>query len=103
MANHLPLNQPTPRMPAPLRVGMALLCGIPALWAANITIDLDVGVRMRDGTTLSTNIFRPDASGRFPVLLSRTPYDKGGRLTEFANKAVQRGYCVVIQDTRGRF
>ena len=64
----------------------------------------DVAVKMRDGTILYADIYRPTASGRFPVLLSRTPYVKdGGWYADFANKAVQRGYCVVIQNTRGRY
>jgi len=31
---------------------------------------------MRDGVVLSANVFRPDAPGRFPVIVVRTPYGK---------------------------
>jgi putative CocE/NonD family hydrolase len=65
--------------------------------------ELDVKVTMRDGIRLSTNIYRPDASGRFPVLLMRTPYDNGGIKNTGAHFYAQRGYVVVVQDTRGRF
>jgi putative CocE/NonD family hydrolase len=61
-----------------------------------------VAVKMRDGVTLHADIYRPKAEGRFPVLLERTPYNKGGG-TEFGLKAASRGYVVIFQDTRGRF
>ena len=35
-------------------------------------------VTMRDGTVLRANITRPDVTGRFPVLIERTPYNKEG-------------------------
>ena len=31
---------------------------------------------MRDGTVLAMDLIRPDAPGRYPVVLVRTPYDK---------------------------
>ncbi len=40
--------------------------------------ELDVKVTMRDGVRISTNIYRPDAVGTFPVLLARSPYGNGG-------------------------
>ena len=40
--------------------------------------ELDMKVTMRDGVRLSTNIYRPDAEGKFPTLLVRTPYGNGG-------------------------
>ena len=53
---------------------------------------------------LYADVYRPDAPGRFPVLVIRTPYDKGAdnALTEKAYFP-PRGYVVVVQDTRGRF
>ena len=41
-----------------------------------ITIELDVPVPMRDGTMLRADIYRPAAEGIYPVLLSRSPYNK---------------------------
>ncbi len=63
--------------------------------------ELDVKVTMRDGVRLSTNIYRPDASGKFPVLLMRTPYGNGREGNRDGHFFAQRGYAVVIQDTRG--
>ncbi len=68
----------------------------------NVIEELDVKVTMRDGVRLSTNIYRPDAPGKFPVLLTRSPYGNGGKGNRFAHSFVKRGYVVVAQDTRGR-
>jgi uncharacterized protein len=67
--------------------------------ALGIISENDIEVSMRDGVVLRANVFRPDADGRFPALLMRTPYGKpaGG----FA-RYVRSGYVVVTQDTRGR-
>ncbi|MGB9310599.1 MAG: CocE/NonD family hydrolase [Candidatus Acidiferrales bacterium] len=67
-----------------------------------ITVERNVRVKMRDGVTLRADIYRPKAEGKFPVLLTRTPYDKQWQI-EFALKAVPRGYVVIAQDTRGRY
>src|SRR3989475_4197215 len=67
-------------------------------------IDKDVPMRTRDGVTLRADVYRPDAAGRHPVLLSRLPYDKNGRRRPGdIDPFVERGYVVIIQDTRGRF
>ncbi len=60
-----------------------------------------------DGTRLSIRIFRPAGSGAdspVPVLLQRTPYGKPEDVTEraLAPKAIERGYAVAYEDTRGR-
>ena len=81
----------------------------------------DVMVPMRDGVKLATDIYYPvkdgaPAPGKFPVLVSRTPYGKNptpppdGTMTpEQQNRQnpatyfASRGYVVVLQDCRGRF
>lgn len=70
-----------------------------------VTVQLDVPARMRDGTPLLANIYRPAAGGPFPVLLTRLPYGKDLPLgTNYLNplKAARQGYLVVVQDVRGR-
>jgi putative CocE/NonD family hydrolase len=57
---------------------------------------------MRDGVVLRADVYRPDADGKFPVLLQRTPYNKAGEF-DFGLKAAARGYVVVVQDVRGRY
>jgi putative CocE/NonD family hydrolase len=81
----------------------------------------DVMVPMRDGMKLATDIYYPakdgaPVTGKFPVLVSRTPYGKNptpppdGTMTpEQQNRQnpatyfASRGYVVVLQDCRGRF
>jgi putative CocE/NonD family hydrolase len=67
-----------------------------------VRIETSVRTTMRDGVALVSDIYRPDADGRFPVLLQRTPYD---RLREFkeGHDLARHGYVVIIQDVRGRF
>lgn len=69
-----------------------------------VLVDKDLPMRTRDGLTLYADVYRPDAPGRFPVLVVRTPYDKSQdmALTE-KDYFPSRGYVVVVQDTRGRF
>lgn len=43
---------------------------------AGVRFDRDVAVTVRDGTTLRANVFRPEAEGRYPVLLCAQPYGK---------------------------
>jgi putative CocE/NonD family hydrolase len=67
----------------------------------SLKIDFDVRVKMRDGVELSADLYRPDAEGKFPVILNRTPYTKTGQLTT-ARYFVARGYVFVAMDVRGR-
>ena len=48
-------------------------------------------MKTRDGVTLRADIYRPAGEGNFPVLLTRTPYNKDG-IADFARKAAARGY-----------
>ena len=60
-----------------------------------------VKVAMRDGVTLVHDAVMPDAPGKFPVILVRTPYGRKGQAPLGAFYAV-RGYVYVVQDARGR-
>src|ERR1700746_3649934 len=66
---------------------------------------MDVSVPMRDGVVLRADILLPIAEGKFPALIYRTPYGKHFALREYKTfqKAVARGYAVVVQDVRGRY
>jgi putative CocE/NonD family hydrolase len=67
-----------------------------------VVVEKDVGVPMRDGLELATDIYRPDAEGTFPVILVRTPYKK--EMNELqAMYFARRGYVYAVQDCRGRF
>lgn len=73
--------------------------------APAIVTEKDVSVRMRDGAVLRADVWRPSATGRFPVLVYRTPYNKARAVEHYTifRRAVERSYAVVIQDVRGRY
>jgi len=50
-------------------------------------LDKDVAVPMRDGAALRANVFRPEAPGRYPVLMSFGPYGKDVHLSQFMPQA----------------
>src|SRR5260221_2045596 len=67
-----------------------------------VTIERGVTTTMRDGVVLRSDIYRPKADGKFPVLLQRTPYNKNNGVN-FGVRAAARGFVVIFQDVRGRY
>jgi hypothetical protein len=72
---------------------------------------------LRDGTRLAANVFKPAGVGPWPVILSRTPYLKDGRIdlekdpkgeenrkrqVQLAKRYTDAGYVFVLQDVRGK-
>ena len=71
-----------------------------------VVVEKNVPMRTRDGVTLRADVLRPDAPGRFPVLLSRTPYGKDSAANNPNGSPyffARHGYVTVMQDCRGRF
>ncbi len=100
------------RLAAGFALALIIIAGSPAAAQQSsqprykVITERDVMVPMSDGTRLAIDIHRPDAPGKFPALVERTPYDKTksseiqvGAHTFFA----ERGYVFLVQDTRGRF
>jgi hypothetical protein len=73
----------------------------------DVTVEHNVAATMRDGTVLRADVYRPTASGPWPVLLTRLPYGKHLpgliRMTIDPLGMARGGYIVVVQDTRGCF
>ena len=102
-------------MPRPscLRFAIAIAVFLPSIAAAaappyDVHADVDVMVPMRDGVQLATDVYRPVGAGRplddrRPVVLIRTPYDKGNGDSKEGRYFASYGYVAVVQDTRGRF
>ncbi len=55
-----------------------------------LALDKDVPVPMRDGAILRANVFRPQAEGCFPVLMTFGPYGKDVHLSQFMPAAWER-------------
>lgn len=63
---------------------------------------------MRDGVELAAHVYLPAIAKHqaVPTVLTRLPYDKGGRYTfldQIANHFTAHGFAVVVQDVRGKF
>ena len=43
---------------------------------------------MRDGTILYADIYKPGTPGKYPVILTRTPYDRMAALTVAENPLI---------------
>ena len=76
----------------------------------DMTRDEDVAVPVRDGINLLADVYRPDAPGRFPVLIAASPYPRQiqntGAPMGFIEAGasdfwVPRGYVHVIANLRG--
>ncbi|MGH9435048.1 MAG: CocE/NonD family hydrolase [Terriglobia bacterium] len=69
-----------------------------------VIIQHNVPVIMRDGTVLRADVYTPDGPGPFPVLLTRTPYNKdSGENMDVAYRGAELGFIMVNQDVRGRY
>ncbi len=72
----------------------------------SVKFESNVPLMLRDGIMTYVDVCRPDASGGFPGLMLRTPYNKSEIISRAwaldIIRAAQRGYAVVIQDIRGR-
>ncbi|MFC5468010.1 CocE/NonD family hydrolase [Cohnella suwonensis] len=71
----------------------------------NVTLKQKVPCAMRDGVTLYSDIYMPEESGEYPVLLLRQPY--GRKIASTVSHAhpvwyASKGYMVIVQDVRGR-
>ena len=76
-----------------------------------VAVERNLRVPTPDGIALATDHYFPKAAGSFPTILIRTPYGRGPSagpsgvlLSVFpGQRFAERGYHVVIQDTRGRY
>ncbi|TMM06567.1 MAG: CocE/NonD family hydrolase, partial [Actinobacteria bacterium] len=66
-----------------------------------ITTEKDVPITMSDGIVLSADVYRPDQPGRYPVIITQTPYNKESALGAANMYLVERGYVHVVVDVRG--
>ena len=72
----------------------------PAQYA--VAVDQHVSIQMSDGILLNAVVRRPDAPGRYPVIVTITPYNgTNGAISVNNDYLVQRGYVQVVVDVRG--
>jgi putative CocE/NonD family hydrolase len=92
---------------------VAVTAGSAMAWTARpatygVAKQANVPITMSDGTVLYADVLRPAnadgsaAPGRFPVVLTQTPYNKNTPSLNFEDDyLVERGYVQVIADVRG--
>ncbi len=72
-----------------------------------VLLEKNIPCTMRDGTVLYADVYRPNTDEKYPVLLTRLPYNKDSPFYSHryldTNRLVRNGYVVIIQDVRGRF
>jgi len=66
----------------------------------DLIVQKNVMIQMSDGVKLATNISKPSAEGKYPVILVRTPYGKDHE-DDFGFYWVEKGYVYIVQDCRG--
>ena len=79
-------------------------CSAPSFEAL---VERNVMAPLRDGVRLATDIYFPArdgerVEGEYPVVLTRTPYDKSNHAATGRYYA-ERGYVAAMQDVRGRY
>ncbi|HSW57529.1 MAG TPA: CocE/NonD family hydrolase [Dehalococcoidales bacterium] len=72
----------------------------------SIKVEINVPAKMRDGTILYADVYRPDQPAKFPAILTRLPYNKNISFpagSGYMNpiRYARAGYAVVVQDVRG--
>jgi len=74
--------------------------------AYSVAVDKNVMIPMSDGVKLAADIYRPKAVGKFPVIVTRTPYNKRNPHHKYAFAGglfASQGYAFIVQDVRGKF
>lgn len=82
----------------------AYTCSAPTY---DVVVERNVPLPLRDGVSLATDLYFPAqgeqrVAGQFPVVLTRTPYDRTNHGATGAYYA-ERGYVAAMQDVRGRY
>ncbi len=72
----------------------------PCVCASQESVTLEIP--MRDGVLLTANLWQPEGSGPFPVVVSRTAYGRDG-YSLFAEQLIERSIAMVVVDVRGRY
>ena len=68
----------------------------------SVSVDRGVPIPMRDGTVLYADVYKPSTPGSYPVILTRTAYNRTTP-SIFGIRAAGEGYVLVSQDIRGRW
>ncbi len=82
----------------------AIVMGVPRP-LHRVRLERDVIITMRDGVKLIADLYMPKTLGKYPAILTRTPYEKRDldhKYPFLGQLFASQGYVCVIQDTRGK-
>lgn len=87
------------RFPTQLIAGPVTLAQESSAPRYEVKVEKNVRIPMRDGVTLAADLYRPDAAGAFPALVTLVYYPTGG---QDAERFARHGYVGVVVNSRGR-
>ncbi|MDB5463897.1 MAG: hypothetical protein JWP23_2286, partial [Phenylobacterium sp.] len=102
---------------APAKPAAEAAAAAPYRWPGLAPGAVEEMAAMRDGVKLAANVFKPAGTGPWPVVMTRTPYLKDGRidkehdpdgskrreaLVKQAKHYTDAGFVYVLQDVRGK-
>lgn len=100
------MNRPIPKHLLPMLLVLSwcvVAClAVAAEPAYEVEVRENTKIPMSDGVELAAHIFLPKADGKYPVILVRTPYGKGGTKGGAGHAYASRGYVYISQDCRGK-
>lgn len=79
--------------------------GLPVAVSAQARARFGMMTPMRDGVRLASDVWMPEAPGRYPTILVRTPYLRTMDLLDAPKRGAfwaSKGYILMVQDVRGR-
>lgn len=71
----------------------------------HVIVDHEVPIPMSDGVNLIGDIYRPKNRGKFPAILTRTPYGRQNTdhyYEQIAKLFAGQGFIFIVQDVRGK-
>jgi len=74
--------------------------------AHRVLLDHDIDIPMRDGAKLKANVFRPDAPGKFPVVMTFGPYGKDLHFSQHRLESWEtlvNDYSEIFADSSGKW
>jgi putative CocE/NonD family hydrolase len=72
----------------------------------SVVVERDIMTPISDGVKLASDVYRPAKPGKYPVVLTRTPYGKTNPHHKYAFAGglfASQGFVFIVQDVRGKF
>ena len=70
-----------------------------------MALDKDVEIRLRDGGIVRADVYRPQAAGKYPALMTYGPYGKDSHISQFMGEGwdkLKSAYPGIVRDSSGK-